>query len=293
MTPAPFEVGDPIIVLGRICSVSTCVGLFGYISNVWPEDGGKLTVRLLRHPTLEDRSDIAAEKAGRFESSCYTALPGDLRRLTDSESLSRVAAFKLQQQAKDDRPSPAVTAIMERFASEEGRRTMREDREAVEAENKRIGQVFTLPGAIKRGNKSNFPAFSDPTIQENSSELRGYAAAGPKNCTLEQRARWTQCLEATDSASFWSGQQEVRDLVRELDLDPMTDGHSSALWCRRGSVYAKVGDLRNAVIKLWNTGAVIHKIQDMDSEDSSWSTYKGGEPNGFLIDFGFRRELPV
>jgi hypothetical protein len=31
----------------------------------------------------------------------------------------------------------------------------------------------------------------------------------------------------------------------------------------------------------------------MDSEDTSWSTYKGGEPNGFLIIFGFRRELPV
>jgi len=121
----------------------------------------------------------------------------------------------------------------------------------------------------------------------------GYADAGPSACNLTELARWKQCLAATDATSFWSGRDEARAVVKEFDLDPMTDGYGDALWRKRGSVYAPNGGLRDVIIRLWNMGAAIHGIEDMEDKDTCWGYYETGEPKGFSVEFAFRRRLPV
>lgn len=292
MSKHTFNVGDPVLVVGRICTVKTCLGLFGRVTKVHPD--GSLSLSLLSHPTLEEESDIRAEKHGRFDTWTATANHEDLRHLTGKSRLARVAAHEANEEAnqKPKRDSVADEIMADMFKPEAIAKRKEHDA-AVEAEGKRIGQVFRLPGVIKRGDKSKFPAFHHPDVEAISSELMGYAASGPKDCTLTELARWKQCLAATDATSFWPGCEEVRAVVKEFDLDPMTDGYEDALWCKRGKAYVKNGELRSLVIRLWNQGKFIHQIIEMEDEDTCWSSYKDTKPAGFLVYFGSRRKLPV
>ena len=163
----------------------------------------------------------------------------------------------------------------------------------VEAESARIGEVFTLPGRIKRGDKSDYPSYQDPAVKKIDAELMGYAQSSPKNCTLTEKVRWRQALAAIAATSFWSGEPEVRALVKELDLDPMADEHAGALWTARKHVYVTRAKLRACAIRLWNNGAAFLYIQDMEGPDTCWSDYKSSAPTGFLITYAFRRKLPL
>ncbi len=73
----------------------------------------------------------------------------------------------------------------------------------------------------------------------------------------------------------------------------MADEHNAALYRDSARVYAVNGDLRKVAIRLWNRGAVILHIQDMEDANTCWGSYKKGEPAGYLIGYAFRRKLPV
>jgi len=288
-----FKKGDPVCVVGNICTIKTCIGLFGYVTEVY--ENGELYLSLLSKPTLEDPADKLEETHGRFKTWGARAQPHNLQPLKDKDCLARVAALKefVATNVRDPKTAELVNSIIKKTSTPEWVEKRKQEEVEIAEETKRIGQVFTLPGDIKRGDKSNFPAYHDPVVEAISAELMRYAYVGPSKCTLTERARWKQCLQATDMASFWSGEQEVRDVVKEFDLDPMTDGYEYALWRKCSNEYAKAGELRTLIIKLWNKGANIHKIIDMEDKDTCWASYKSSKPAGFLVYYGFRRKLPM
>lgn len=172
------------------------------------------------------------------------------------------------------------------------KRKAQEEKE-LEEEQKRLGNVFTLPGKIRRGDKSQFTAFHDPVIEAASSEVRRYAVMERKDLTLEMKVRWGQANALVEQASFWSMRKECRDLVKELDLDPFVDEHEDALYGDKKHQYAPNGRLRHEAVNIWNEGRVIVYIQDMEDENTCWGSYKDGQPNGFLITHVKRRQLPI
>ncbi len=297
-----FSVGDPVLVIGRMCTVKTCVGLFGYIERVYtPEECGhkedtpNLSIILLSYPSFDPDDYLSKgsnEKHGHFDTWSGTARASDLAPLTNVKHLARVAALKAKraEEEANKEDDPEWDAKLAEMTSPETMAKWKADRAEVEAESARIGKVFPLPGAIKRGNKGGFPAYRD--IQQVTHELMGYAQRGPKGCTLTERARWGQCLEVTDQVSFWSPRQEVRDIVKELDLDPMASEHESALYRNHGREYVTNGGLRDVVIRLWNRGAIILYVQDMEGPDTCWASYKETEPKGYQVSYAFRRKLP-
>lgn len=287
-----FHVGAPIRVVGNICPVQTCIGLFGFVVKVY--DDGRCFVRLLSHPTLESADGVRAEEFGNFDTWSATAAPTGLRHLTEESALSRVAALKAVEFVDEDRAlSDNVSRVLARCLTPEAKAKQKAENDAVVAESMRIGDVYPLPGRIERGNKSNYPSSCDPLVEVITGELRQYSEAGPKKCSITEMARWRQALAAREATSGWSGRDEVRAVVREFDLDPMTDGYGDALWTKRGGAYVANGGLRALVIDLWNMGAVISQIDDMEDEDTYWSSYKPGEPAGFMVYFAFRRQLSI
>lgn len=286
-----FAVGDPVLVVTSPCRIKTCVGLFGFISGVYP-DQGKVSARLLCDPTLDDDADRRREARGDYHAWSVTGTPSDFRPLADSASVARVIRFR-DDEARASRGSRVPNALLDEMCSPAAIQASQHRTARIAACSERMGPVFRLPGIIKRGDKSGFPSYRDPEVEKISTELRGYADRGPAKCTLRQMARWKQAREATGATSFWSSRPECRALVKALDLDPMTDGHEGALWTRKGSVYAPNGSLLQEAIKLWNDGAHIHQVLDMEDQDKCWASYKTGEPAGFLIYFAYRRKLPL
>lgn len=293
MKSKPFSLGSPVLITGNPCRFTPYIGCFGYISRA--DDDGTYWVETLRFPTLENSWDKAREERGDASTTVFHVKPSDLRHLTGKERLARVAWLKklTNKREAEDKEDSVVASIIADFTSPETVKRQREEADEIAAERVRIGEVFKLPGRIKRGDKSDYPAYNDPIVEAISEELRGYAQKGPKACTLTERARWPQCLEATGACSFWSPRAECRALVKELDLDPMADEHAAALYQNKGSVYAENGSLRKAALRLWNKGAAILYIQDMEDAETCWASYKKGEPRGYLINYAFRRKLPV
>lgn len=298
-----FKEGDPVQVVGYLCTNRTCIGLFGFVERIWtPEEMGRpdrapLYVALLQDPDLEDPSARAKEERAkhRFDWDTWTcsAYHKDLIPLTDPVALARVARYKEAVAAYWDEPrDPVVDKIMDDAI----RNDHKERDKLVEARAAELWPQFRLPGGIERGDKSGYPAYRDPAVYLRSQEVQGYACRqGPRGedlWTIEERARWKLCLEAVEQASFFSPMEEVRRLVHELDLDPMADNFNKTLYRGFGSVYAPKGQLRNKVIPVWNKGAVVLDITEMQDEETCWSDYHGKEPNGFLVYYAFRRTLP-
>lgn len=290
-----FKVGDAVLVVGRICTVKVCVGLFGYVTSVF-DDEDRVCLSLLSYPSFDSEEERRAEtEFGRFKSWSADAKPSDLRRLEDKDALARVESFK-EAEAKNlmaKERDPAFEAILADILSVESMEASRRMEAEVAAESLRIGRVFTLPGQISRGDKSAYPAYRTPEVKAISDELMGYAARKTNDWSLTERARWKQAREATGCASFWSPHPDVRALVRELDLDPMCDMYERALWENSGNVYVPVAGLRKAAVELWNSGAQIHLISDMSGPGCLWEAGRTPEPVGFLIYFASRRKLPV
>jgi hypothetical protein len=292
MIAPAFAIGDAVLVVGRLQTARTCLGLFGFVSTAWPDEG-KLGVELLTHPALDNRDERRKEARGEYSSTFEVGTPGDFVALTDPKKLVRVAGLKAQHEAEAKKPAdPKFEAFMKEVLSPEGTQRRAADEAAFAAKAGEMGQVFNLPGRIARGDKSLFPAYRDPAVQAMWTELTSYAAKGPDACTLDERVRWSQALEATGAASFWSGRPEVRDLVKELDLDPMSDRWEPALYKNNASMFAPTHMMRSAVIRLWNSGAVICGIEEAEGEHTCWRGALGEAP-GFLIRYAFRRKLPI
>lgn len=288
-----FKVGDPVLVVGNISRFRTCAGFFGYIEKYFPKEDTFHVLLLTRQEYTKDYSR-RREEAGSFDTTTEMAKAADLRPLRGLERLARVRALRKHQAQKAPEPRDTkLDALIKKWSSAKYIEQERKDREALEAESRRIGNVFTLPGRIRRFDKSQFPAYRDPVVEEISRELMEYAARGPSKCTLTERARWVQCLAATEATSFWSPRKEVRALVKELDLDPMISEFEDALYRDKQYLYVPNGKLRAEAIRLWNRGAVLLQIQDMQDANTCWSSYKEGAPAGFSITYAFRRKLPV
>ena len=204
MTAATIEtstlaVGSPVLVVGQLCSVHSCVGLFGYVRETYtPEkNGGKgpaLLLSLLTLPTLDTKEDRAREARGDFKTWSAMAKPEDVRPLTDPKALARVEKLrtKEEEEERNRKPDPKFDALLAEMQTPENREAERLEREQVAAEIERLGNVFPMPGHVERGDKSQFPSYYHPTAREYESELMGYAArdfegkTARKACTLTE-----------------------------------------------------------------------------------------------------------
>lgn len=297
------QVGSFVLVVGRPCEFRTCAGLFGYVEHVWGEkeskqEGGAIGINLLRYPTLEgwnSESEKRGEKSGRFSDYYVTAKLTDVVELTDPKAIARVAEYQKakQKEREEQKEDEKLQAIIKDICDSKDEHSDRNL--AVQRETERIGSVFSLPGYIKRGNKSNYPAFRSAEVQKIVNERNGYAYCGKKysEFSLTELARWRQANEMIDRASFWIDDADVRALVRELDLDPFADNFNSALYIDKGWVFASRKDLRREAIRLWNKGAIITQIHGGENADTNWSEDKGPVAPGFLIHYSIKRKLPV
>ena len=294
-TPEVFTLYSPVLILGNLCRHTTSIGLYGYVSKTpGSKDGSDYWVEAFRDHEGEP-SEKSKDWPNFRTTTFYSAKPSDLRPLTGKARLERVARLvkhKQKEKAKE-KSDPKWNALMASLLTPEAVNRRQTEEQAMATETARIGRVFTLPGVVKRGDKSTYPAYKSPEVNAVAEELRGYANKGPKECTLTERARWKQCLETIECVSFWSNREECRAVVREFDLDPMADEHNGALYRHKigESVWAKDGELRATVIRLWNKGAQILHIQDGQDPETCASDEK--QAKGFLISFGFRRKLPV
>ena len=282
-----FRVGSPVLVVGRLDTIKICVGLYGYVECVWTEEesetpGGSLSVVLLSNPTLDGwdaKSDRAREARGDFKTWEAIAQTADLRPLTGAARLMRVAALRESKQEKSARkPDPKFDGFMAKMRSPAYRDREKAEAGKIAAANARIGSVFPFVGPIKRGDKSGFPAYNDAGPQAAWHEVAGYAQEPRENRTITELARWGQANRALECVSHWSPDPDVRALVRELDLDPMSDGRESALYHRDGWVFAARADLRREAFKLWNAGAQIVKIDEAEDSETGWSSYSPFKP---------------
>ncbi len=288
-----YPIGSPVLVVGNVCRhrISVYVGLYGYVS---AHHDGALCVSLFRSHDAEP-SETSRDWPRFNVTTAFRVKPADLRPLTGKARLARVARLIAHEKAEaaKEKPDSVVDSIMANLCKPEAIAKREADYAALEAEHKRLGRVFTLSGTIKRGNKSAFPRFRDDATRAIVAERDEYAYRKSGVLTVTERARWQQANEAIDSTSFWSGRDECRDLVRELDLDPMASSHEGALWRNEGTVYCVNGSLRAAAFRLWNKGAQFLYIQDMRGPDECWGTGDKGEPAGFLISYAYRRKLPI
>jgi len=292
MSALQFKVGDFILVTGNPCHYRTCIGLPGVVTKVFPGEG-KYYLKLLQKPMRDTDEDIRAEKHGRFDTYGTSADVSEVIRLRDPVQLKRVAAMWAVEEAEERKPtSPVITKIMKDIGKVCEKRKARD--KLIEAAAATVGQVFTLPGRIKRYDKSEYPAISQPEVRAIGDEIRHYACTpNIDDLTPEQHVRWRQALAASDMASHWSGREEVRALVKEFDLDPMCERFNFALFHSVKTVFCLNGQLRNTVIPLWNRGAHIIDVEDGSDAQTLWSDYKPGPPPGFLLTYAFRRKLPL
>jgi len=232
-----------------------------------------------------------AEKEGFFNASSYPAKASDLRPLVDVVARDRVRRLIERDSTQEMKPSPAIAALLPRLVADADKYRKREA--LVQKEVVRLGSSLPLPGVINLGNKSHYPAYYHPDIQSYSRELMLYGAEGVRKNDIPKLARWKMLRAAIDATSFWSSSDEVRNLVAELDLDPMAHEFNHALWKNCNRVYVERGSLRQEAIKLWNKGAVFLSIRDMKSPTQCWNHDQPGEAPGYSISYGSRRKLPL
>lgn len=298
-----FKEGDPIIVIGNICSVRTLVGLYGYITKIFTEKeaGGPgkpcISVEVFQNPDLPGHKP----KFGHDWTACAIARPEDLVPMARStisafdKKLLRVEALKAKKQKENTERDPeeekklndVVNSAIQRSKAVKAR-----DKKVVAA-SKKMGQVFPRSGYVKRGDKSHFICYRSAEVQVADDEIRRYAVRENNKWTIKELARWTQARALVDESSFWSDCKECRDVVKEFDLDPYIDQFNNALRHQESRIYAKSGELRNKVLHLWNKSAEILSIEAMKDEDTSWGFPDKGEPTGFSIHYAFRRVIPI
>lgn len=292
------------MIVGFTGRISPAVGLFGYVSTIWIKEGHPATyyVKALRKPELETDRDIDTELQGRFDSTGVSCKEEDIVWLTDPKQVARVVAMKTIDEAdeaepetEEERKSEARwAAFFERTQTEEYKAKERATKAAILAEREKIIGVFTLPGAITRSRKSGFAAYSHPDVRKLEHEVMMYAQCDKlDDLSPMERARWSYARELIDQTSFWPDMDEVRDLVAELELDPMADEFNYALYRDIEDDYVPTGSLRDKGIQLWNQGAIILRIQAMNGPQTCWSYEDKEQPSGYSVKYGFRRQLPI
>ncbi len=303
--PAIIEEGTPVMVLGNPNRHQTLLGLYGFVQTIYraKQEGEQDSywVTLLSNPAPDEKSEIDAEAFGQFRTTSASTSLTDLRVLEAPAKLKRVAAMKAVEDAKRAEPlDPGFEKLMKDILADErdaAKRLVRKQlEEAVKAADDAMGQVFKFPGMIKRGDKSDFPAYRDPAVQAVDAEVRGYACREESDWTVEERVRWAQGRALIEASSFWSPREECRKAVAEFDLDPMLDEFNAALYRNRAHVFCVNGELRKTVIRLWNRRALIVQVEDAMSIHMLWGPYCSAAdkpPAGFIVTYAFRRTLPT
>jgi hypothetical protein len=292
--PSP---GDLIQIILPTSRIYHTLGLTGFIQKVldYPQKP-KITyhLSLLRDQT-PGRYEEKAEAAGRFDHriSEFCSAKHFVPLPKKDPRFARTLAFKNAEFAPESEPSPAIVALAEKLSSEEYREKEQAENTKIHKVMAKIRKEFTLPGKIERGDKSHFSQFRDPMVDAYSNEVRRYACEPREKRTTHELARWRLCHEITDQASFWSGEEEVRDAVFQLDLDPYRDEHAGALYFKREYLYCEKGTLLQKLVPLWNKGHEILCIQNMIAEERCHSGQADEPINGYLVTHSKRNQLPI
>lgn len=272
-----YKPGDNVVVVGRLKASQTTVGLFGFVESVSEKE--VVSVVLLKYRTYDPVfATENQENAGIFQVIQAHGEHSDFKMLEGPVGIARVENMKRHFAQTPETPSTIRDIIKHLIGIR-----MRDEDEVD------VGQCYTLSNSVTRYEK-NYPSYYQEEARKISEDVRRWASCD--TVTPTERAKWKQALVILDKCSFWSDKPECRDVVQELDLDPFKDGFNTALYETK-TVYAPNGSLRTFVIRLWNDGAEILRIEDMEDETTCWGYDKRGEPNGFLVTVGSRRYLPV
>jgi hypothetical protein len=269
---ATYKPGDLVRVIrqpaGRI--FRTMTGVYGYVLWVTPKDG---TAYVCGHATKNpDRG------------SSDTVAFADLVPCTDKGWARFLAPLAKEGLAR--KSSPVVDKLMEEIGRDEYRRKEKAEDAARAKWAARNPDPFVMDRGIARNDKGNYFAYRSGVAQK-AEELRRGIAGGtgrsPKEMVTLQRAN-----AFLDQASFWPDREIIRDLARELDLDPYAGQFNDALYLESKVRAVPTSELRKTVIRLLNAG---HAILDFTPVNEENCCRDDGE--FWIITAGKRKRLPV
>ncbi len=276
MKKSSFKVGDIIRVIrqpqrGRV--ITTITGLYGFVLMVWPEKD-ECMVNLYGNGCREDRgsSDVVGF--------------ADLEACTDPKWAAYLTPLVSDEVRKRDVPDPVIDGLMADLESpiyREKEVALAAEAEAWEAAHP---NEFLPARSIKRNDKGDYLAYSSPECQKVEEMRRGLAYSSMK--VTGNRVTLGRANDFLDKASFWSDREVVRNIVRELDLDPYAGRFNRALYTEFKHPRTTTEDLRKKIIKLLNKGHVILDLTPVNEEDSC--RYDG---DFWHITTGKRKKLPV
>jgi hypothetical protein len=254
---------------GRV--IGTLTGIYGFVLFTAPEEGRVYV--------------CGYAERDREHSSCGMVAFADLAPCRDTgwaEFLTPLAAEKLARKS-----DPVVDKIMAEMGSPDYRDKEAKDAAARETWAKENPNPFIPDRSIKRNDKGNYFAYHSDAAQKAENIRRGVA------CGTSRAPGDMVTLERTndflDQASFWPDREIVRNLVRELDLDPYAGRFNRALYRpapRQRAV--PTSELRQAVIRLLNAGYVILDLTPVNEEDCCRD-----DGEFWIIAAGKRKQLPV
>jgi hypothetical protein len=268
-------------------TITTITGLRGWITHVSPKNvfsvffGENRWMAVLVERGLihgEIRTRIAQLADGDFLTIKPSALARKMR-----------AKWQVEQPPKD----PTVEKLIEQLASP--RQQIRMARAAVALKQMMdAGSNPYLPAtAVTLRSKLNYPVYSDFELAGHG-QARRTIACQRRKLNLKEKAQLCWYNEAADRTCFWSGDQRVRALVQELDIDPFIRRFDGAVYRDEQRIFVSAPELRVAVIRELNRGRQILSIEGGKVQDGCHAlSSHNEEPTHFFVTTARRRKLPA
>lgn len=266
--------------------IVTVTGFYGWISRIWK--AGKTDKGVVPSDSLDVQ--LLREQSFRAQD-CWqtTLLQGDFEIVPSTPEL--IKAYQ-DFKAKEQPPSPEVQKMLDSIHKNYDKYAKMEKR-LNDAKAKRLNP-FIPKSAITRNDKTGYPTYDDFERQGFGNKQRLLACK--EKLTLTDRVNLAFLREASDRCSFWSGQERVRHLVQELDLDPYVDKFNQALYDVEKYVAVEASQLRVFVITALNEGKVILDIDDAIAKYTPTEIVncsRDETPTHFFVTVGKRKQLPA
>jgi hypothetical protein len=260
--PSPPLVGDIIRIIrqpDRKRVEATWTGLYGFVA----ETRGEELFVIVYFAMAPDKCDCGWVLADDIDVAQSVTWSSFLIPLIQADHLERMARKAAIHQAMD--------GIVDALTSPE----MLQRADEIERRCQAWAQInpspYEMSRGIRRDDKGDYLAATMPEVRAAEGDAlrlpitpaHGYAIGSIPNRVTLRRAR-----SVVSQASLWPDHEIVRNLVRELDLDPYADPDNAALYGEvKKAHHCPTANLRRRVIGLLNDGFSILKIFPVKTKD--------------------------
>lgn len=152
---------------------------------------------------------------------------------------------------------------------------------------------FLIKTLHSKFDKGDYVCYTD--MERNGTIKAQREAACKEKLTDEDRLVLYFANQALDAVSSWSGDETVRALVHELDLDPFISKFNNAVYNKEARTCIPRNQLRVHIIQALNRGLLILDIHDGNLNKAGRESYPdSNEPvTHFFVTTAQRRKLPA